>query len=118
MGMVKDCENCGRERHSKECGYCVIRCFDGNRITDPSEWIPSNGVPTEKLEPMREKLIDLLTDVFGMSIGFKADHLIENGVTIPVRCKDCAKTWCYLRQELGADGYCSGGERRTDADRN
>ena len=29
----------------------------------------------------REKLIDLLTDVFGMSIGFKADHLIDNGVT-------------------------------------
>ena len=29
----------------------------------------------------REKLIDLLTDVLGMSIGFKADHLIANGVT-------------------------------------
>lgn len=29
----------------------------------------------------REKLCDLLTDVFGMSIGAKADHLIANGVT-------------------------------------
>lgn len=29
----------------------------------------------------REKLIDLLTDVLGMSIGYKADHLIQNGVT-------------------------------------
>ena len=29
----------------------------------------------------REKLIDLLTDVLGMSIGYKADHLIANGVT-------------------------------------
>lgn len=29
----------------------------------------------------REKLLDLLTDVLGMSIGYKADHLIANGVT-------------------------------------
>jgi hypothetical protein len=29
----------------------------------------------------KEKLTDLLTDVLGMSIGFKADHLIANGVT-------------------------------------
>ena len=29
----------------------------------------------------REKLIDLLTDVLGMSIGFKADHLLAHGVT-------------------------------------
>lgn len=30
----------------------------------------------------REKLCDLLTDVLGMSIGYKADHLIDNGVTV------------------------------------
>ena len=29
-----------------------------------------------------------------------------------VRCKDCKKEWCYLRQHLGADGFCSAGERR------
>lgn len=28
-----------------------------------------------------------------------------------VRCQECAKTWCYLRQELGPDGFCSAGER-------
>jgi hypothetical protein len=47
MGMIKDCNNCGRERHSNECGRCVIRCFDGNQLTDPSEWIPK-----EITEPM------------------------------------------------------------------
>jgi SH3-like domain-containing protein len=31
-----------------------------------------------------------------------------------VRCKDCKKDWCYLRQELGPEGFCSAGERRTD----
>jgi hypothetical protein len=29
----------------------------------------------------RERLVDLLTDVLGMSIGAKADHLLDNGVT-------------------------------------
>lgn len=33
----------------------------------------------------REKLTDLLTDVLGMSIGFKVDHLLANGVTVPKR---------------------------------
>ena len=30
-----------------------------------------------------------------------------------VRCKNCKKEWCYLRQELGEDGFCSAGERKT-----
>lgn len=30
----------------------------------------------------REQLIDLLTDVLGMSIAAKADHLLSNGVTL------------------------------------
>lgn len=29
-----------------------------------------------------------------------------------VHCRECKKEWCYLRQELGADGYCSAGERK------
>jgi hypothetical protein len=29
----------------------------------------------------KERLVDLLTDVLGMSIGAKADHLLDNGVT-------------------------------------
>ena len=39
----------------------------------------------------------------------KADAMAEL-----VHCKDCTKVWCYLRQELGEDGFCSAGERRTD----
>lgn len=30
-----------------------------------------------------------------------------------VRCENCKKEWCYLRQELGPAGFCSAGERRT-----
>ena len=57
-----------------------------------------------------------------------ADHLIANGVTIPVRCKEC-KHWLYEFDDVGlcftdvpdiegvqrhADDFCSYGERRTD----
>jgi hypothetical protein len=31
-----------------------------------------------------------------------------------VRCKDCKKEWCFLRQELGNNGYCSAGERKNN----
>ena len=81
---------------------------------------------------MRKKLIELLTEpipitksLLGNEFAPKmkmglifvenvADHLIANGVTIPTRCKDCKKEWCYLRQELGPDGFCSAGERNTN----
>lgn len=64
---------------------------------------------------MREKLIELLdraTEKFRFDAWENtdkiADFLIANGVTIPVRCKDCSQEgWCYLRQEMGADGFCS-----------
>lgn len=56
-----------------------------------------------------------------------ADHLLANGVTIPVRCEECEKwkePWLE-GQHLGQcmkgktamtkpDGFCSDGERRTD----
>ena len=29
-----------------------------------------------------------------------------------VRCKNCKKEWCYLRQELGPEGFCSAGEMK------
>lgn len=53
---------------------------------------------------MREKLIKLLqcspTDIMGNhGIGALADHLIANGVTIPVRCKEC-------RYYTEYDEYC------------
>ncbi len=77
---------------------------------------------------MREKLIELLS---GFSIDtaeaveFVADYLIANGVTIPVRCKDCKHFWesfsgthsCKLHKGLVGtkyDTFCSYGERRTD----
>ena len=76
---------------------------------------------------MKEKLVELVSDAElpmksdGRIIGYyalsfdealyMADHLIAHDVTIPVRCKECKKEWCYLRQELGADGFCSAGER-------
>ena len=79
---------------------------------------------------MREKLIELLmdampscySDTFASQI---ADNLIANGVTIPVRCKDCKHcAFGYIRSYLGwcsewkehvkASGFCHKGERRTD----
>ena len=92
---------------------------------------------------MREKLIELICvpikvmpDKEDMSptIRFKmpyaeevADFLIANGVTIPVRCKDCqhhehydALLYCgHIRGLAGSvapDDFCSYGERRTDVD--
>ena len=101
-------------------------------------------VPTAKSEGMvmgmREKLIELIgqaqdcgcdvTDVVEMNYvenDVLADHLIANGVTIPVRCKDCdfrifddvCKEY-YCNNAYGLNGaiednsFCSYGERRTD----
>ena len=54
-----------------------------------------------------------------------ADHLIANGVTIPVRCRECKDLipesitvcrHCALTgmQVVDEDDFCSYGERRTD----
>ena len=88
---------------------------------------------------MREKLIEVIHDFSvpiesgGCTIGEYivpysiqeqiADHLIANGVTIPVRCKDCKrmeKTPYGLRlchvwdgiNGMGDEGYCNYGERK------
>lgn len=57
------------------------------------------------------------------------DHLIANGVVIPVRCKDCRwgdplvgtwdnKVWCgYYKSFCLEDGFCSYGERKTENER-
>ena len=43
------------------------------------------------MEVMREKLIELLITAKDLvTLTRQADFLIANGVTIPVRCKDCA----------------------------
>ena len=83
---------------------------------------------------MREKMIELLDAVHRKPLGKEyrerlgtiADALIANGVTIPVRCKECqnrdditgecrhpkAVGWDVLMPE--DDDFCSYGERRTD----
>ena len=92
---------------------------------------------------MREKLIELLDDIQRFGAGYTdfelygmrlpdevfndevADHLIANGVTIPVRCKDCkhhehydALLYCgHIRGLTGSvspHGYCVYAERKTD----
>lgn len=88
---------------------------------------------------MREKLIELISATqYGNSLvgenfqeGFIAkiaDNLIANGVTIPVRCKDCLG-WCsekiakeydvpryctLTRIPTDPDDFCCYGERRTE----
>ena len=88
---------------------------------------------------MREKMIELFCNAQQVihvpyGVGTKeagryifqqmADHLIANGVTIPVRCKDCkhryvpnsptAKPFCTAQflMEANDNDFCSRGERR------
>ena len=90
---------------------------------------------------MREKLIELMKKTPLMEIDGHiadaekclvsyvfdsfADNLVDNGVTIPVRCKDC-KHWLkdvagctefvgrckWANYMVGATGYCAYGERK------
>ena len=96
---------------------------------------------------MRKKLIELLSEdvvefcnvdiiaghckirAITFNVDNFADHLIANGVTIPVRCKDCKHYdntegihWCHLNSKFGKfamdwhsfpeDGFCSYGEKQ------
>ena len=81
---------------------------------------------------LREKLIEVMKDTRANATwhrwGYEesADYLIECGVTIPVRCKDCKKRYkpnecpmCILvygeqNDFTQENGYCDRGERRTD----
>lgn len=75
-----------------------------------------------------DKLFELLCASEHMDWDRKIEYLIANGVTIPVRCKDC-KHWKKCESSLigevmcctgqgsvyiqkGADDFCSYGERR------
>lgn len=77
---------------------------------------------------MRERLIELLEEaqekakgtVGSMNGGFGAwyaDYLIENGVVILIRCKDCKYyiqgtcTHPYIRHFVDENDYCSNGEK-------
>ena len=69
----------------------------------------------------REKLIELL-ELALSSINWEwgdwpnteelADHLIANGVTIHVRCKNCENYSSFSATGL-SNGHCAFGERRT-----
>lgn len=59
----------------------------------------------------------------GCTLYWVADELINSGVTIPVRCKDCdhgshvdtpeGRVWCErLCRYMVYEGYCSYGERK------
>ena len=80
-----------------------------------------------------KRLIELLTEYYGVDPAYYgieaqhlADHLAANGVTFPVRCKDCKKRYkpnecpmCILvygeqHDFTQENGYCDRGERRTD----
>ena len=79
---------------------------------------------------VREKLIELLTEFYGsdpMYYGVDASaiaqHLIDNGVTPVVRCRDCAVphnkyTGCPMLNGLVTppDFYCPFGERKDGDD--
>jgi hypothetical protein len=91
---------------------------------------------------MREKLIELLKEAMVLSDGICriagntqvvaiGHYLFANGVTIPVRCKQCVhyefgvclKIYSdgavskYAWQARKKDDFCSYGERRTDDER-
>lgn len=77
---------------------------------------------------MREKLVELIRQiVIPFWAGEIADHLIANGVTIPVRCKDCkiGKVFSeskrlvdcphYDDKMVDFEHFCGFGERRDTA---
>lgn len=63
-----------------------------------------------------EKLADLLTDVLGMSIASKVDHLLSNDVIPVVRCKKCRyyipdSDYCGMWGEVRhPEHYCEEGD--------
>lgn len=86
---------------------------------------------------MREKLAELLCEAhskaideilsddisYAQQLEIEADHLIAHGVTIPVRCKDCAKRefsafdgceWCDPcgYKCIDPEWYCPKGVRK------
>lgn len=81
---------------------------------------------------MRKKIVQLIREVTPYWAEVLADYLLKNGVTIPVRCKDCAHFHQYhqgktnelcewgkcklinMDVDMPENGFCSYGERRTD----
>ena len=79
----------------------------------------------------REKLIELLCEAqskatdagafddatYAQQLEMEADHLIANGVTIPVPCKKCVhaqrdgrgELWCWGAMRVFGDYFCANG---------
>jgi hypothetical protein len=72
---------------------------------------------------MRKKLVSLIREVTPYWAEVLSDYLMVNGVTIPVRCKDCKHyvlQACACRHEnfngiIPMNGYCYYGERKDNA---
>ena len=84
------------------------------------------------VKQMRERLIEILRQPIHLHLDADptealADYLLDSGVAVPVRCKDC-KHWadgvrgctdhvkcCKIGfYMVGENGYCSYGERSAD----
>ena len=78
---------------------------------------------------MRNRLYRLIQNFLGSASAISdmnlAEYLMENGVTIPVRCEGCKNYAAgYVRRDHGwckewgtavrASGFCHHGERRND----
>ena len=83
----------------------------------------SNTVKGVEIDPVRENLIELLKSADDLPVveayDTFADYLIDNGMTIPVRCKDCKHFDCdYCWHEKMEHSrcrdydFCSYGERK------
>ncbi len=71
----------------------------------------------------KEKLVHLLSEAFGISLGKWDDiyvkdvavHLLDNGIAFPVPCSECTNNGCCSIQEaMGESGYCSKGKPKAD----
>lgn len=90
--MEKDCENCGR-RKTEFCKDCVVESFKGVKMSDPSNWTPSQnqsakadaGKPRPTLCPV--SLINAVTAI--REYGCRKYHDPENWRKVePQRYRD------------------------------
>lgn len=114
--------------------YCISHDLLGGLLSDLGAGsIAELMEKSEKEKAMRNKLAELLEEAEGLvnndrpSLEAVAEYLIAHGVTIPERCKDCAREgtekcpmvhrdpiFGNLYSETRPMGYCSYGERRPD----
>lgn len=90
--------------------------------------LANNSVTEAELEAIGDGKTMSLADANKIMV----DTLLKNGVVVPVRCKDCKHydnsegiNWCKLNSHFHTggfdwhsfpeDGFCSYGERSTDA---